>query len=174
MPRSADIKLAWLGSLRILPSAPVPTARGRLKERRKREGELEEETRKEEEEEEEVEVGRRLRWSETDRSLFPSSFLSLFFLSFYSSFFSFSFFFLFCPPLFPLYFILLDNIFAWPKIYRVTGEIWHTPPDAVPRRDKNSRSLKNEARARFRVCARRPKLRYLAFYEIYAKGGISK
>ena len=34
VPRSADIKRAWLGSLRILPSAPAPTARGRLKERR--------------------------------------------------------------------------------------------------------------------------------------------
>lgn len=101
--------------------------------------------------------------------LFVSLFSVLLFLLF-----SFFFFFLFCPLLFPLYFILLDNIFAWPKIYRVTGEIWHTTPDAVPRRDKNSRSLKNEARARFRVCARRPKLRYLAFYEIYAKGGISK
>lgn len=97
-------------------------------------------------------------------------FVSLFFCPFIPPFFHF----FFCPLLFPLYFILLDNIFAWPKIYRVTGEIWHTPPDAVPRRDKNSRSLKNEARARFRVCARRPKLRYLAFYEIYAKGGISK
>lgn len=39
VPRSADIKRAWPDSLRILPSAPVPTARGRLKERRKtREG----------------------------------------------------------------------------------------------------------------------------------------
>lgn len=38
VPRSADIKRAWPDSLRILPSAPVPTARGRLKERRKTRG----------------------------------------------------------------------------------------------------------------------------------------
>lgn len=53
VPRSADIKRAWPDSLRILPSAPVPTARGRLKERRK--------TRGGEEEVEEVEERRRGR-----------------------------------------------------------------------------------------------------------------
>lgn len=51
VPRSADIKRAWLGSLRILPSAPVPTARGRLKERRETGRGRTEEGRKEEEEE---------------------------------------------------------------------------------------------------------------------------
>lgn len=118
MPRSADIKRAWPDSLRILPSAPVPTARGRLKERRKtrggwgggRGGRGKEKRKR-----------RRWKsvggcgWSETNWSFFPSFFFRFFsplplpLLSFFL--FSFSFFFSFTSSLFSTSILSRSTIF---------------------------------------------------------------
>ena len=80
-------------------------------------------------------------------SLFPFIFSSFFFLIFFLPFPFVPFCFALSSPLFAYFILPRLYFYTRPKIYRVAREIWHARPDAAPRRDKNSRSLKNEARA---------------------------